>query len=86
MVGITRVLVVSNDEFLADAVVHALGNDHSVDKTASWRLAERLLPELRPHLVVIDAESEGLDERPVVDRVRMVTDIPLVVLSPSAQL
>ena len=37
-------------------------------------------------LIVIDAESEGLDERPVVDRVRMVTDIPLVVLSPSAQL
>jgi DNA-binding response OmpR family regulator len=87
MVGITRVVVVSNDEFLADAVVHALHNDnHSVEKTASWRSAERLLPELRPHLIVIDAESEGLDERPVVDRVRMVTDIPLVVLSPSAQL
>jgi two-component system, OmpR family, response regulator len=87
MVGITRVLVVSNDEFLVDAVVHALRNDnHSVEKTASWRSAERLLPELRPDLVVIDAESEGLDERPVVDRVRMVTDMPLVVLSPSAQL
>jgi two-component system OmpR family response regulator len=87
MVEIARVLVVSNDEFLADAVVHALRNDHHlVEKTASWRSAERLLPELRPQLVVIDAESEGLDERPVVDRVRMVTDIPLVVLSPSAQL
>ena len=87
MVGITRVLVVSNDEFLADAVVHALRNDnHSVETTASWRSAERLLPELRPDLIVIDAESEGLDERPVVDRVRMVTDMPLVVLSPSAQL
>jgi DNA-binding response OmpR family regulator len=36
--------------------------------------------------VVIDAESEALDERPVVDRVRMVTDVPLVVLSPSPQL
>jgi two-component system, OmpR family, response regulator len=85
--GTTRVLVVSNDEFLADAVLHALRNDnHSVEKTASWRSAERLLSELRPDLVVIDAESEGLDERPVVDRVRMVTDMPLVVLSPSAQL
>jgi two-component system, OmpR family, response regulator len=84
---VTRVLVVSNDEFLVDAVVHALRNDnHSVATAASWRLAERLLPELRPDLVVIDAESEGLDERPVVDRVRMVTDMPLVVLSPSAQL
>lgn len=87
MVGVTRVLVVSNDEFLADAVVHALRNDnHSVEKAVSWRSAERMLRELRPHLLVIDAESEGLDERPVVDRVRMVTDIPLVVLSPSAQL
>jgi DNA-binding response OmpR family regulator len=87
MLGIARVLVVSNDEFLADAVVNALRNDnHLVEKTTSWRLAERLLPEIRPQLVVIDAESEGLDERPVVDRVRMVTDIPLVVLSPSAQL
>jgi two-component system, OmpR family, response regulator len=82
-----RVLVVSGDEFLADAVVHALRNDnHSVERAASWRSAERLLPELRPQLVVIDAESEGLDERPVVDRVRMVTDVPLVVLSPSSQL
>jgi two-component system, OmpR family, response regulator len=87
MVGVARILVVSDDEFLADAVAHALCDDnHSVEKSASWRSAERLLPELRPHLVVIDAESEGLDERPVVDRVRMATDIPLVVLSPSAQL
>jgi two-component system, OmpR family, response regulator len=87
MVGITRVLVVCNDEFLADAVVHALRNDnHSVETAGSWRSAERLLPELRPDLIVIDAESEGLDERPVVDRVRMVTDMPLVVLSRSAQL
>jgi two-component system, OmpR family, response regulator len=82
-----RVLVVSGDEFLADAVVHALRNDnHAVERAATWRAAERSLPGLRPQLVVIDAESEGLDERPVVDRVRMVTDIPLVVLSASPQL
>jgi DNA-binding response OmpR family regulator len=87
MGDVARILVVSNDEFLADAVAHALRNDsHSVEKTASWRSAERLLPEIRPRLIVIDAESEGLDERPVVDRVRMVTDVPLVVLSASAQL
>ena len=87
MMSAGRVLVVSSDDFLADAVVHALGNDHhSVERAGSWRSAERLLPGLRPQLVVIDAESEGLDERPVVDRVRMVTDIPLVVLSGSSQL
>jgi two-component system, OmpR family, response regulator len=87
MIDIARILVVSNDEFLSDAVAHALRNDnHSVDKTASWRSAERLLPELRPQLIVIDAESEKLDVRPVVDRVRMVTDVPLVVLISSAHL
>ena len=87
MGDVARILVVSNDEYLADAVVHALRNDnHSVEQTNSWRSAERLLPELRPQLIVIDAESEGLDERPVVDRVRMVTGVPLVVLSASPQL
>ena len=87
MGDVARILVVSNDEYLADAVVHALRNDnHSVEQTNSWRSAERLLPELRPQLIVIDAESEGLDERPVVDRVRMVTGVPLVVLSGSPQL
>jgi DNA-binding response OmpR family regulator len=87
VVDVARILVVSNDEYLADGVVHALRNDnHSVEQTASWRTAERLLPDLRPRLIVIDAESEGLDERPVVDRVRMVTDVPLVVLSASVQL
>jgi two-component system OmpR family response regulator len=81
-----RVLVVTGDDFLADAVVHALRNDnHSVERAVSWRAAERLLPALRPQLVVIDSESEGLDARPVVDRVRLVTDVPLVLLSASSQ-
>jgi two-component system, OmpR family, response regulator len=87
MGDVARILVVSNDEYLADAVVHALRNDnHSVEQSNSWRSAERLLPEVRPQLIVIDAESEGLDERPVVDRVRMVTGVPLVVLSASTDL
>jgi two-component system, OmpR family, response regulator len=82
-----RVLVVSGDDFIAEAVVHTLRNDnHLAERTTSWRSAEHLLPELRPQLLVIDAESEGVDARPVVDRVRIVTDIPLVVLSPSVQL
>src|SRR4030095_9179298 len=82
-----RVLVISGDEFLAEAIVHTLRNDnHVVERTASWRSAERLLPELRTPLLVIDAESEGVDERPVVDRIRIVTDIPLVVLSAATQL
>jgi two-component system OmpR family response regulator len=83
----TRVLVVSGDEFLSDAVTHALHRDqHTVERVASWRSAERLLPGLRPALVVVDAESEGADERLVVDRVRVATTVPLVVLSSSSRL
>lgn len=83
----TRVLVVSTDEFLADAVTQVLQYDqHTVERTVSWRSAERLLPGLRPHLIVIDVEGEGVNERLVVDRVRVATPIPLVVLSASLQL
>lgn len=87
MAGGARVLVISGDDFLAEAIVHTLRNDeHVVERRASWRVAERILPELRPQLLVIDAESEGVDERPVVDRVRIVTDVPLVVLTASERL
>jgi two-component system OmpR family response regulator len=87
MVGVARVLVTSGDEFLSDAIAHVLGNDEiAVERARSWRSAERLLPDIQPQLVVIDAESEGVSDRPVVDRVRMVTDVPLVVLSPSPRL
>jgi two-component system, OmpR family, response regulator len=87
MADVTRILVVSGDDFLADAIAHALRVDrHRVERACAWRSAERMLPDYRPHVVVIDAESEGVDERPVVDRVRMITDVPLVVLSPSPRL
>lgn len=87
MADLVRVLVVSEDEFLSDAVGHVLRNDQLVvERTTSWHAAERLLPEIRPHLVIVDAESEGLDERPVVERVRLVTEVPLVVLSASPSL
>ena len=47
-----RVLVISGDDFLSEAIVHALRNDkHEVERTPSWRSAERLLPELRPQLL-----------------------------------
>lgn len=87
MVHAARVLVVTGDEYLADGIVHALRDGNvAVQRARSWRAAERMLPDLRSDLLVIDAESEGLDERPVVDRVRMVTAVPLIVLSPSSLL
>lgn len=83
----TRVLVVSSDEFLSDAVTQVLHNDrHTVERTVSWWSAERALPGLRPQLIVVDAESEGVDERLVVDRVRVASSVPLVVLSASSRL
>lgn len=87
MAEAARALVVSGDEFLSDAIAHALRIDqHAVEQVPSWAAAKRVLPEFQPHVVVIDAESEGIDDRPVVDRVRMVTDVPLVVLSASTRL
>lgn len=87
MADVARILVVGGDHFLSDAIAHALRVDgHGVERSDEWRSAERELPEYRPHVIVIDAESEGVDERPVVDRVRMVTNVPLVVLSPSTRL
>lgn len=80
-----RVLVVSGDEFLADSIAHALiHEERAVDRVTSWRGAERMLPHVRPHLVVLDAENAGVDDRPVVHRVRTATDVPLVVLGPSS--
>jgi DNA-binding response OmpR family regulator len=82
-----RVLVVSADEFLSDSIAHALIHEERVvDRVTSWRSAERMLPHVRPHLVVLDADSAGVDDRPVVDRVRTATDVPLVVLSLSSHL
>jgi DNA-binding response OmpR family regulator len=82
-----RVLLVSGDEFLSDAVAHVLGGDElAVELATSWWSAEKLLPQVQPHLVVIDGEGEGVGDRAVVDRIRMVTNVPLVVLSASAQL
>lgn len=87
MADVARVLVVSDDDFLSDAVAHALRNDqHHVEQVRSWQSAERELPSVQPQLVVVDAESEGVGARPVVDRVRMVTSVPLVVLTPSPDL
>lgn len=87
MTGVARVLVVSGDVFLSDAIAHVLrGDELAVELEASWRSAEKLLPRVQPHVVVIDAEGEGVGDRAVVDRVRMVTDVPLVVLSSSPQL
>ncbi|HEY8524087.1 MAG TPA: response regulator transcription factor [Acidimicrobiales bacterium] len=87
MVNPARVMVVSDDDYVADAVVHALrDDDRSVERAASWSSAERRLPGFRPQLLVVDVESEGVGEQPVVDRVRMVTDTPLVVLSGSSEL
>jgi two-component system, OmpR family, response regulator len=87
MIDLARVLLVSSDEFLSDAVAHVLRSDElAVERAASWRSAEKLLPQVQPRLVVIDAEGEGVGEKPVVDRVRMVTDVPLVVLSASPHL
>ena len=64
MTGSALVLLVSQDDYLSDAIVHALRNDGlSVERAESWRAAQPVLGDLRPHLVVLAAESEGLSRK-----------------------
>jgi two-component system, OmpR family, response regulator len=81
------VLVVTQDDFLADAVDQVLRNAGFAVERAERGPVEPLIPELRPALVVLDMGDEKLAERAVaVSRLRLSTDVPLVVLTRSDRL
>jgi two-component system, OmpR family, response regulator len=86
--GVRRVLVVADDQFLRDAVSEALRNAGYVVSGESSRMPiERLLIDVRPHLVVMDVNGERLAERAnVIARLRSASDVPLVVLASSERL
>jgi two-component system, OmpR family, response regulator len=81
------VLVVTEDDFMADAVGQVLG-------TAGFGVVRRrrgpiepLLIDERPGLVVMDVGDMRLAERQVVvSRLRQASDVPLVVLTRSTRL
>jgi two-component system, OmpR family, response regulator len=81
------VLVVTQDDFLADAVDQVLGTAGFAVQRAQRGPVEPLLQELRPSLVLLDVGDERLAERPVaVTRLRLSSDVALVVLTRSDRL
>lgn len=81
------VLVVTQDDFLADALDQVLGTAGFAVQRAARGPVEPLLLELRPALVVLDVGDEKLAERPVaISRLRLSTDVALVVLTRSDRL
>ena len=82
-----RVLIVTEDDFLADAVDQVLGVAGLVVQREGWGPVEPMLLEHRPALVVLDVGNQDLAERPVsVARLRQSTDIGLVVITRSTLL
>ena len=77
-----RVLVVDDDETIR-AVVRALveraGGDAIDAPTGEDGL--RALYERRPDVVVLDIDLPGIDGWQVLERVRQLTDVPVVMLS-----
>ena len=81
------VLVVTEDDFLADAVGQVLGSAGFVVDRRRRGPVEPLLVDERPALLVMDTGDVLLAERQVlVRRVRQASDVPLVVLTRSTRL
>jgi two-component system, OmpR family, response regulator len=86
MDGSQVVLVVTDDDFLADAVGQVLSTAGFVPRHRRGPIEPLLLDEA-PALVVMDVEDASLADRPVVvRRVRQASEVPLVVLARSTRL
>jgi DNA-binding response OmpR family regulator len=84
MSGMTgaRVLVVDDDETIR-AILRRLVEvaDGTVAEAATGEEALRALYAARPDIVVLDIDLPGLDGWQVLERVRQLTDVPVVMLS-----
>src|SRR6476659_10414265 len=77
-----RVLVVDDDDTIR-AVVRRLAEiaGAQVTEAETGEDALRTLYDLRPDIVVLDIDLPGLDGWQVLERMRQLTDIPIVMLS-----
>src|SRR5690349_12213608 len=80
-----RVLVVDDDDTIR-AVVRRLAEiaGAQVTEAESGEAALRALYDLRPDIVVLDIDLPGLDGWNVLERMRQLTDLPVVMLSSHA--
>jgi DNA-binding response OmpR family regulator len=77
-----RILVVDDDPDLRDLVRELLERaGHSVRTAAQGREALRLLYDVRPQLIVLDVAMPELDGWATLERVRDITDVPVLMLT-----
>ena len=76
------ILVVDDDPDLRDLVRELLERaGHSVRTAANGREALKLLFDVRPQLIVLDVTMPDIDGWATLERVRDVTDVPVLMLT-----
>src|SRR5262249_2557791 len=85
-VGAARILVVDDDpdtrSLLRDVLVRA---GYQVDEASDGRAALRRLFESAPALVVLDVAMPGLDGYATLERIRDLSDVPVLMLTARAE-
>ncbi len=77
-----RVLVIEDDDDISILLESMLSREgYEVQRTATGRDGLRAFHELRPHLVVLDVGLPDLDGWQVLERVRDMSDVPVLVLT-----
>ncbi len=78
----TRLLVVEDDPDISTALGLLLERSgHTVRVVADGRAALRAVHQLRPDLVVLDVELPGLTGWEVLERIRDISDVPVLMLT-----
>src|SRR5918992_4370516 len=81
----TRILVIDDDatiRLLVRRLVEHAGGE--LVEAASGQDGLRALYDTRPHIVVLDLTMPGLDGWQTLERIRQITDVPVVMLSARA--
>jgi DNA-binding response OmpR family regulator len=82
----TRLLVVEDDKDIALALRMLLSRSgYSVEHAADGRTGLRLVYELRPDLLVLDIGLPTMDGWQVLERVRDISDVPVLLLTAHGQ-
>ena len=82
----TRVLVVEDDKDVSTALGLLLERSgHAVRVVGDGRSALRAVHQLKPDLVVLDVELPGLTGWEVLERIRDISDVPVLMLTARAK-
>jgi two-component system, OmpR family, response regulator MprA len=86
-IGSARVLVVEDDEPIADVLRRTLRQEgHEVRSSADGTEALRAAHEFVPDLVILDLGLPGLDGIEVAQRLRADSDVPILILTARSDL